>query len=336
MKYYYYNPFSRQYYFPEGFDNYPVFSTFYKAYKFNARLFWKMWRNSSFVRNLFYTNHAENILPINQISKYVSAGSVVAYNLGTKGIEQKITALSIDTITHETFFIKYATSTIAIANVLNEAAVLKQLSALSFVPELILSAHEDQLFTLIKTTVLAGDKMEHHLLNKQLLDILFTLSKQHVKSHRNYKSDLLNCFAHGDFCPWNMVVNDGEIKLFDWELAGQYPLGYDLFTYIFQYQFLVKEIKRFDKVLKENEFIIQQYFDYFEIDDWTPYLQEFAKLKYEIALKKNNAELIDTYRNMKQELKTNDYLEKSTVEISSVPLFRDEAVEISQRNNLVS
>ena len=328
MKYYYYNPLSRQYYFPEGFHNYPVFSTFYRAYKLKARIIWKIWRHSAFIRNLFYTNQAENVLPIEILKKYVSPNSILAFNFGTKGIDQKITVLSVDTKTNESFFIKYATSQIACENVTNECLVLKQLSKLSFVPELILSAHEDKICSLFKTTVLFGEKMKHQNVDEQLLDILYTLSKQHVKSHRNYESGLINSFAHGDFCPWNMIVDEGKIKLFDWELAGQYPLGYDLFTYIFQYEFLVKEIKRFDKALKENAQIIQQYFEHFLIYDWTPYLQEFAKLKYETALKKNNTDLIEMYLMMKQETMEEDYLDKLSV--AQVPQYTGNALKISQ------
>ena len=99
MKYYYYNPLCKQYYFPEGFEKYPIFSTFYKAYKLRAKILWKIWRNSSIIRELFYTNRAEEFLPVERIRKYVSPDSILAFNLGTKGIDQKISVLSIDTKT---------------------------------------------------------------------------------------------------------------------------------------------------------------------------------------------------------------------------------------------
>jgi len=329
MKYYYFNPLSKQYYFPEGFQKYPVFSTFYKAYKLSARIIWKIWRNVSIIRNLFYTNEVEEILPIEHIRKYVSPDSILAFNLGTKGIDQKVSVLSIDTTTNYSFFIKYATSKIARENVLNEGLVLQQLSKLPFVPKLILSTHEDDIYTLIKTSVLSGEKTKLQPLNDRLLDILYTLSQQNVKSNRDYKSDLLRCFAHGDFCPWNMLSEGCKINIFDWEMAGQYPLGYDLFTYIFQYEFLVKEIKRFDKILKENSLFIQQYFSHFMIDNWIPYVHEFAKIKYEIELKKNNPDLIESYLSMEQEVLTYDYLDNFNIAASTSPIITSNKIRMS-------
>jgi len=129
--------------------------------------------------------------------------------------------------------------------------------------------------------------------------MLFTLSSQHVTSNRKYDSNLLSCFAHGDFCPWNMLIDEGMIELFDWELAGQYPLGYDLFTYIYQFEFLVKEKMRFDFLLNENLDIINRYFNYFEIFDWMPYLLEFSMLKYKLEYEKNNNVLMTPYLNLK-------------------------------------
>ena len=300
MRYYYFNPFSKKCYFPEGFHNYPIFTSFYKPYKKTAKLMWKIWRNSAIFRNLFYIDQPENVLPITQISKYVSSKSILAFNLGTTGIEQKITVLGFDTSTEASFFIKYATSDVSRYNVSNEGDVLQQLSHLPFIPMLQLYIKDEKEFTLIKTSVLKGNKLKQQPLNVQILSILFTLSSQKIRSCRNYKSDLQNCFAHGDLTPWNMLVDEGVIRLFDWEMAGQYPLGYDLFTYIFQFEFLVIGKMRFDFLLNKNYETINQYFNNFHVVDWIPYLQEFSKLKYKLESEKNNIDLIEPYLKLKE------------------------------------
>jgi hypothetical protein len=304
MRYYYFNPFSKQYYFPVGFRNYPIFTTFYQPYKASAKLMWKIWQTSSIFRKLFSTNKPEKVLPIEHIRKYVTPCSILTFNLGTKGIEQKISILGVERTTNAAFYIKYATSEIACRNVCNEGIVLQQLSHLSFVPKLQLNVHKENQFTLIKTTVLKGEKMKHQRIDQQMLTILFTLSKQKIESSRNYSSEMRSCFSHGDFCPWNMLVNDGKIELFDWELAGEYPLGYDLFMYIFQFEFLVNEMNRFDLMLNQNADVIQQYFQHFEIVDWIPYLQEFSMLKYRLESEKRNRDLIESY------LKLNEFANK--------------------------
>ncbi|MDP4238373.1 MAG: aminoglycoside phosphotransferase family protein [Bacteroidota bacterium] len=247
------------------------------------------------LRTLFSTTQPEKILPIEQIKQYISPDSIMAFNLGTEGVEKKITILGVNTKTNNLFFIKYATKPIAARNVLNESIVLQQLSHLPFVPKLQLSVRQENCFTLIKTTVLQGAKMKQQPSDEQMLTILFTLSAQQLKSNREYDSDLRTCFAHGDFCPWNMLINDGNIGIYDWEMAGQYPLGYDLFTCIFQFEFLVSEKLRFNQILKENANLIQHYFSYFQITNWKPYLHKFSELKYLLESEKHNDDLIDSY-----------------------------------------
>lgn len=303
MRYYYFNPLSRKCYFPVGFQKYPLFDTFYQPYKFSASVLWKLWKNLSLFRFIFSTDEPEKVLPIEKIKQYVSPDSILAFNLGTLGVEQKITVLGIDKFTQDSFFIKYATSEIACKNVSNEGLVLEQLSHLSFVPRLYLNSKENNEYSLIKTSVLNGKKILQRPVDSQTLEILYCLAQQEIKSCRDYSSGLKSSFAHGDFCPWNMLINDGNLKIYDWELAGQYPLGYDLFSYLFQYEFLVDEKMRFEYILAINYKVIQEYFQHFEILDWMPYLKEFARLKYMFEKEKNNYDLIDSYLQLKEYLK---------------------------------
>jgi hypothetical protein len=83
-------------------------------------------------------------------------------------------------------------------------------------------------------------------------------------------------------------------------MAGQYPLGYDLFTYIFQYEFLVNKKLRFELLLDENIDIIQSYFEYFKVTDWWPYFIEFSDLKFNLETEKNNNALIKPYLELKK------------------------------------
>lgn len=301
MRYYYFNPFTKQYYFPEGFHNYPIFSTFYKPYKFMTRVLWKSWRTSALFRNLYTTNEPEKFLPIENVKKYVSPSSILAFNMGKPGNGHNVNVLSVDTETNEMYFIKYATSDAASKNVLHEGIILEQLSHLPFVPKLQLYANEKGMYTLIKTNVFQGSTMRHEPHSKQIMELLFTLAEQYVESNIRYNSDLRTCFAHGDFCPWNMFCCQGTVKIFDWEMAGQYPLGYDLFTYLFQYEFLVNQEMQFFLILEKNEDVIEHYFRHFEIDDWVPYLYEFSRIKYELDSKKKTKSLLEPY------LKLNEY-----------------------------
>ena len=47
--------------------------------------------------------------------------------------------------------------------------------------------------------------------------------------------DICTNWAHGDFTPWNMVITDNKIALYDWELfINQAPAFYDLFHFHYQ------------------------------------------------------------------------------------------------------
>ena len=300
MRYFYFNPFTKQYYFPEGFQKYPLFTSFYKPYKMIARITWLIWRNSSLLRYLSTTIHPENYLPFEQIKQFVPSDSILAFNLGSTGIENKITILGVVPTTNETFFIKYAITEVSCLNVYNEGLVLEQISHLNFVPKLKLNEKVDHVFTLIKTDVLQGEKIKLPTLNVQIMDLLYVLSAQKVTCNRQFNSDLAHCFAHGDFCPWNILTYNDNLQVFDWELAGDYPLGYDLFTYIFQYEFLVNENMRFESILNENSNFIYQYFNHFNVENWIPYLKEFSTLKYQFESEKNDVEFKKYFLRLKE------------------------------------
>lgn len=300
MRYYYFNPFSKQYYFPEGFQKYALFATFYQPYKPTARLLLKIWRFSSLFRYMFSTNEPDKVLPLEQISKFVPENSVMAFNLGSAGVEKKLTVLGFDPSTNESFFIKYASTEITCGNVYNEGVILEQITHLSFVPKLKFKVREEGQFALIMTSVLSGGRVNYLRMDEKIMAILFSLSNQQVKNGRLYGSDLRTCFAHGDFCPWNMLDNQGRISVFDWELAGMYPLGYDLFTCIFQYECLICKNEKFDLIITQNSEIILEYFRHFDINNWIPYLREFAVLKHKMESDKNDKVLISYYLRLKE------------------------------------
>ena len=224
----------------------------------------------------------------------------MAFNMGTKGVEQKITIIGIDPLTKIPFFIKYGASELARTNIHNEGKVLKQLSHLDFVSKLDLDVNNENEFALIKTSVLQGAKMDHQFLDDQILSILYKISEQQIDSDKRYNSNLKTSFAHGDFCPWNMLTYNGKIQVYDWELAGTYPAGYDLFTFIFQYEILVNGNTHFDIILEKNAIEIEKYFAKFQINDWNPYLQKFADLKYKTESAKCNKDLIKPYMLLKE------------------------------------
>jgi len=55
------------------------------------------------------------------------------------------------------------------------------------------------------------------------------------------KVDIPFAYAHGDFTPWNMYTHYSGINVYDWEMAGMRPVGYDVFHFVFQSEVLVEK-----------------------------------------------------------------------------------------------
>ncbi|MGM0407490.1 MAG: phosphotransferase [Bacteroidota bacterium] len=299
MRYYYYNPFNRQYYFPEGFEKYSIFQGFYQPYTMAGHILWFVWKNYRWFRHLYYEDNAEKFLPIDQLKKHVDSDSIMAFNRGAPGVEQKLTILGLDRLKNTEFFIKYADKEISVNNVLNEGNILKQLD-LDFVPKLKL-LHKNDKYTLIQTEVVKGERLADLSINKQLVNVLLTLSEQNIITRGKIKTTLKCSFAHGDFCPWNLIVDNNKIYIYDWEMADHYPLGYDLFTFIFQTSFLISPGKKLEKILDSATLEhINFYFNNFHIKDWRPYLYEFANLKFNREFNKQNRRLFPNYLKLKK------------------------------------
>lgn len=299
MRYYYFNPFNKQYYFPKNFGRYPFLLSFYQPYTLNGRILWTIWLTFPLIKYFFSTTKAEKILPINQLQQHLPANSIIAFNRGTRGEEQKTTILGFNPQTKKEFFIKYAESPMAQANVKNEGIILSQLKHLDFVPQLQLQVSEKG-YTFIQTNTLKGERLSNQTLeNNELIQVLIQIGKQKVATDRTYSTVLETCFAHGDFCPWNMMKTRGKLKVFDWEMAGIYPVGYDLFTYLFQTSFLLTPNVNIETILKQQEELITKVFMAFEIEYWQPYLLSFANVKFELEAKKKDKKLVAFYQNLK-------------------------------------
>lgn len=295
MSYFYFKPWSPQYFFPENFEDHPFFLSFFQSYSFKAKVIWWLWRNFSSFRELFKIENIEKYVPETLIRSELNGNPALAFNTGTPGPEQKITVLGF--ISNTSFFLKIGQSEIAIKNILNEKIILTQLKQHNFVPQ-VLELIERKGFVLLKTTVIDGVRLSNIKLNMAILNLLIAINSIQVESQVNFGNRAIKVFSHGDFCPWNLLSSNGDIKVFDWELAGNYPLGYDLFTFIFQTSFLLNPKITFDHLIKENFHFISHYFAAFKVSNWNLYLVDFAQIKFQSELNKKNSYLCPKYKDL--------------------------------------
>ena len=90
---------------------------------------------------------------------------------------------------------------------------------------------------------------------------------------------------HGDFTPWNMFVEGGELFVFDWEYAGRwYPMGLDRYhfwmqTAVFEKHWGVEELKRY-MGSDEGKWIDGEMLEMYVLDVMSKYvMREGGKVK---------------------------------------------------------
>lgn len=292
MKYSYLHPFNPQYFFHPDCINHQIFQSFYQPYTFKGEFTWWLLRKFKPYRFIFSKRDINKYIPEIQIMDILGRDTMVAINTGSPGPEQKTTAVGVNG--QDSVFLKYSNTELGIRLVENEFHILKYIGGNSFVPALVDHGSGNDFFW-IKTEFLDGERISKDQLDDDILILANKISSLKVQCNNHSESTLEASFAHGDFCPWNLMMVDGRLMAFDWEMAGYYPLGYDLFTFVFQTNFLLHPGVRIEKIIKNN----QPYFArIFKTKDWKPYLASFAKIKLEKESRKNNHRLIPHYKQL--------------------------------------
>jgi hypothetical protein len=94
---------------------------------------------------------------------------------------------------------------------------------------------------------------------------------------------------HGDFTPWNMFVEGGELFVFDWEYAGRwYPMGLDRYhfwmqTAVFEKHWGVAELKRY-MGSDEGKWIDGEMLEMYVLDVMSKYVMREGERVKELGL----------------------------------------------------
>lgn len=295
MKYYRFKTFRTSYYFPEIDSRSRFLYGVYHPYgSLPVKLYWKLFTSCKWIRSLSVIDESLLDFPYRTIMDMCPANALVSFNLGTPGDEQKISMLGYIPGESRSFFAKYSTKDKAKALSRNEIRVLSELEGKNLSPTLldVRDNGEDVFFV---TSRVCGKAYSSFELSGQILDILISLGA--VRLEDDSINELATCLSHGDFCPWNMLQNDTEIRLIDWEMAANRPLGYDLFLFIIHTRLVMgADERRIQILLKENADYILKYFNAFDISDYRPYLLSFltARLKDEQA--KAHPQMVKRYQ----------------------------------------
>jgi hypothetical protein len=260
-----------------------------------AKIYWRLFRNSKIVRRINAIDEKKLDFPYSFIKEIAGTNTLMSFNMGSSGDEQKISILGYDNQNKQPFFAKFAQKPKAMKLSKNEITILQQLNGSGFTP-LLLDSQITSDYVYLKTEYIKGKRLENTTLTKQITESSIQLSQKYYRSNAN--NDLQISMSHGDFCPWNILEDKGVLRLIDWEGAMFRPLGYDLFTCIFQPTFLLCPKEPVEAILQKNKIWIDRYFNAFSIKIWNDYLIDFADAKLSMEMK-NNIKLIEHYRRLK-------------------------------------
>ncbi len=294
MQYFIFKTNSKTLYFPNVDKKDRFLWRLYTPYSWVTSIYWFLWENITFFR--IKNKCLQNELPndYQNIFELIGSDYTLSFNSGNRGEEQKISVLAYNTKTNNKLFAKFSIKPKARQLSINEINILEKYGDNILIPKLIDKKVNDD-FVFFSTTYIEGKQRKTIHLDNKILDLLLLISEK--SSFK--KNDLIFTFAHGDFCPWNIIEQKENLKLIDWEMAGEYPLGYDLFTYIFQTNFILKPKKSIDAIINENNKWISLYFKEWDINNWKFYLLQFIEKKLIIEENKTGQTLLLKFISLK-------------------------------------
>lgn len=262
-----------------------------------SKVYWWLFQHSSLVRLLTSVNEKDLEFPYSKIKATDGNDTLMSFNMGSPGVEQKISILGYDKTLNIPFFAKFSEKPRAKKLTKNEIRIYRMLDGTGLTPKLLQSVDTDD-YVYLKAEFIKGSRPKSRKMTDEILQLCLPLSKYHLTNKNVDENDLKMSLSHGDFCPWNVLVSDGAIRLIDWELADDRTLGYDLFTYICQVSILFEPDKDLLLAIDESMEYVKTYFTTLGISDYKPYLKAFAMQKWEYEESKGNNLLSDKYKNL--------------------------------------
>lgn len=289
MTFYRFKTFKSTYYFPPLTPDSRFIYSLYGNYGGRiAHLWWWLFCHISLVRRPFAVKESE-IREIALLRSLLGEDALFGVNMGTIGPDQKISVLGYHSAKcrcnaeKSRFFAKLAVSERAKVLSRNEIKVYQLWKDSGLVPALYTYQDAGD-YVFLKCECLSGEHVPMTVDPGKVIPMLKMLKCKHYPEDNATDIDsegadgrsLKTCFAHMDFCPWNMLLVGDMIRLIDWEMAAEQPLGFDLFTFLLQPAFLLDDSCGGIAVIEKHRAWID---DYFEGEDWLVYLKAFIDYK---------------------------------------------------------
>lgn len=296
MKYYRFKTFTTSYYFPHIDAALKYMYGLYSPYGgMLSKIYWTLFRNIRLVRLLSSIDESKLDFPYTKIKAADGGDTLMSFNMGSPGVEQKISILGFDKTLNIPFFAKFSEKLRAKKLTKNEIRIYRMLDGTGLTPKLLKSVDTDD-YVYLKAEFIKGSRPKSRKMTDEIMQLCLPLREYHLTDKVVDENGLKMSLSHGDFCPWNVLVSDGAIRLIDWELAADRTLGYDLFTYICQVSILFEPDKDLLLAIDESMEYVKAYFSSLGVSDYKPYLKAFAEQKWVYEESKENAELSEKYK----------------------------------------
>lgn len=298
MIYYRFKTFTTSYYFPKLNANQQFMYGLYSAYGGKlSRLYWHLFKKWRIIRTLTAVNEKFLDFPYQQIKEIDNTDCLMSFSMGSPGVEQKISILGYSNQGHSPFFAKFSQKPVAKELTKNEISIYQMLKNTQLTPQL-LDCKSNEAYVYLKAEYIKGERPKSKKVTPEILKLCLTLKEYHLTAARSDNNGLQLALSHGDFCPWNILMYENQMKLIDWEAAKERPLGFDLFTYICQVSLLFNPEDELLQVINKHSALIKQYFTTCGVEDYLPYLKSFAKEKASYEKSKGNNKLFDKYHRL--------------------------------------
>ena len=296
MKFYRFKTFTTSYYFPRLDAVHQYMYGLYSPYGGGiSKIYWWLFRHVWAVRALTAVKEENLDFPYAKINRVDRNDTLMSFNMGSPGVEQKISILGYDNTQDIPFFAKFSEKPRAKKLTRNEVKIYHMLDGTGLTPKLLFSADTDD-YVYLKAEYIKGSRPKSRSMTDDIMQLCLSLTAYHLTDRTTDEKGMLLSLSHGDFCPWNMLVSDDCTRLIDWELAEDRTLGYDLFTYICQVSILFEPEKDLLHAIDGNMQYVKAYFEVCGIEEYQPYLKAFAAQKWEYEESKENKLLSEKYK----------------------------------------
>lgn len=302
MKYFRFKTFTTTYYFPKLSSSFLYMYGLYSPYGgMLSKIYWALFRNMRIVRLLSSIDESKLDFPYKKIKAADGNDSLMSFNMGSPGVEQKISILGFDKTLKMPFFAKFSEKPMAMELTRNEIKVYQMLNETGLTPKLIYAVDKDN-YVFLKAEYVKGTRPRSRQLTRDILQLCLPLTKFHLTNKNVNEDGLKMSLSHGDFCPWNILVSEKN-RLIDWELAADRTLGYDLFTYICQVSILFAPDKELLIAIDNDIEYVKEYFKACGVGNYKLYLYAFAVQKLEYEESKGNTLFSEKYKKLASDVK---------------------------------